>query len=411
VPPNNRATSGRARLLGLALVALLAGPTVLVRAALGGAQAAEPAAEFAALREQTITAAAASQDQERKLASLSREIDLLRRELDGRRRGLDQTRAEQAELLGVIERLSRNPPDAVIVGPAAPLDRIRGEMLMAATVRELRAEAQALAEEIERVDALGARIANNEAERQRQQEALGGQRQALAEMTAQRLALARKLGPDLTEGEKRIAKLGQDAADFGELIKRAEAEADRRDKDLLARASETLSKTKGTAPALELADPSRPAKLRPFDTADSTLHKPVTALAGVGSEPESPSGNSSQALRLGAVPGAVVVAPADAQVIYAGEFHGYGPSLILRHGGGYHSVLAGLGRLEVAVGQWVLAGEPVGAMPDATGDAPGGKLYIELRRDGRPVDPRPRLANVDGNAGRGERSGEQKVRE
>jgi hypothetical protein len=50
-------------------------------------------------------------------------------------------------------------------------------------------------------------------------------------------------------------------------------------------------------------------------------------------------------------------------------------------------------------------------MPDAAGDAPGGKLYIELRRDGRPVDPRPRLANVDGNAGRGERIGEQKVRE
>ena len=137
----------------------------------------------------------------------------------------------------------------------------------------------------------------------------------------------------------------------------------------------------------------------------------MTALAGVGSEPESPSGNSSQALRLGAVPGAVVIAPADAQVIYAGEFHGYGPSLILRHGGGYHSVLAGLGRLDVAIGQWVLAGEPVGFMPDAAGDAPGGKLYIELRRDGRPVDPRPRLANVDGNSGRSERSGEQKVRE
>jgi septal ring factor EnvC (AmiA/AmiB activator) len=98
-------------------------------------------------------------------------------------------------------------------------------------------------------------------------------------------------------------------------------------------------------------------------------------------------------------------------VIYAGMFHGHGPSLILRHGGGYHSVLAGLARLEVSLGQWVLAGEPIGAMPDATGDSPGGKLYIELRRDGRPVDPRPRLANVDGNAGRGERVGEQKVRE
>lgn len=405
MPPNNRPPASGPTIAVLALAALLAG------AALGGAQAAEPAAELAALREQAIAAAASTQDQERKLASLAREIDLLRRELDGRRRGLDETRAEQAELLGALARLSRNPPDAVVVGPSAPLDRIRGEMLMAATVRELRTEAQALAEEIERVDALGARIAGNEAERQRQQEALGKERKALAEMAAQRMALNRKLGLDLAEGEKRIAKLGQDAADFGELIKRAEAEADRRDKDLLARASEMLAKTKGAAPALELADPSRLTQLRAFDAADSALHKPVTASAGVGSEPESPPGNSGQGLRLGAVPGAVVVAPADAQVIYAGVFHGFGPSLILRHGGGYHSVLAALGRLEVSLGQWVLAGEPVGFMPDAASDSPGGKLYIELRRDGRPVDPRPRLAHVDGSAGRGERFGEQKVRE
>lgn len=405
MPPNNRPLASGPSIAGLALAALLAG------AALGGAQAAEPATELAALREQAIAAAASTQDQERKLASLAREIDLLRRELDGRRRGLDETRAEQAELLGVLERLSRNPPDAVVVGPVTPLDRIRGEMLMTATVRELRAEAQALAEEIERVDALGARIAGNEAERQRQQDALGKWRKALAEMAAQRLALNRKLGLDLAEGEKRIAKLGQDAADFGELIKRAEAEADRRDKDLLARASETLAKTKGTVPALELADPSRPTQLRAFDAADSALPKPVTMSAGVGSEPESAPGNSSQGLRLGAVPGAVVVAPADAQVIYAGVFHGFGPSLILRHAGGYHSVLAALGRLEVSLGQWVLAGEPVGFMSDAAGDSPGGRLYIELRREGRPVDPRPRLAHVDGNAGRGERLGEQKVRE
>jgi len=400
VLPNNRALAGA----GLALAALLAIAPVL------GARAAEPAAELAALREQTIAAAAAAQQRERNLASLSRELDLLRRELDGRRRGLDESRAEQAELLGIIERLARNPPENV-VGPASPLDRIRGQMLVTATVKELRAEAQALAEEIERVGALGTRIDQKETERRQEQKELDGQHEALAEMAARRLARNRKLASDQAEGEKRIAKLGQDAADFGELIKRAEAEADRRDKDLLSRASETVAKAKANAPALELADPSRPKELRAFDAADPAPRMPVVGTALAGAETEHPPENSNQALRLAALPAAVVVAPADAQVIYAGGFHGYGPSLILRHGGGYHSVLAGLGRLDVAAGQWVLAGEPVGAMPDAAGDASGGKLYIELRRDGRPVDPRPRLANVGGNPGRGERFEEQKVRE
>jgi len=284
-------------------------------------------------------------------------------------------------------------------------------MLVTATIKELRAEAQALVEEIERVGALGTRIADKEAERSRVQEELGRQHEALAEMAARRLARNRKLASDQAEGEKRIAKLGQDAADFGELIKRAEAEADRRDKDLLSRASETVAKAKANAPALELADPSRPKELRAFDAADAPPRMPVVGTTPAGAETEHPPENSNQALRLAALPVAVVVAPADAQVIYAGGFHGYGPSLILRHGGGYHSVLAGLGRLDVAAGQWVLAGEPVGAMPDAAGDGSGGKLYIELRRDGRPVDPRPRLANVGGNPGRGERFEEQKVRE
>jgi septal ring factor EnvC (AmiA/AmiB activator) len=71
--------------------------------------------------------------------------------------------------------------------------------------------------------------------------------------------------------------------------------------------------------------------------------------------------------------------------------------LIIEHGGGYHTVLAGLDRVDAVVGQWLLAGEPVGAMaaagaPQATGDASASgrpKLYLELRRNGLPIDPVP----------------------
>jgi septal ring factor EnvC (AmiA/AmiB activator) len=76
--------------------------------------------------------------------------------------------------------------------------------------------------------------------------------------------------------------------------------------------------------------------------------------------------------------------------------------LIIEHGGGYHTVLAGLDRVDAVVGQWLLAGEPVGSMapaggsisgtPQGAGDlSPAGrpKLYLELRRNGQPVDPVP----------------------
>jgi murein DD-endopeptidase MepM/ murein hydrolase activator NlpD len=87
----------------------------------------------------------------------------------------------------------------------------------------------------------------------------------------------------------------------------------------------------------------------------------------------------------------------------------------------YHSLLAGLGRVDVKADQWVLAGEPVGALPDAVDKASGGALYVELRRDGRPVDPQPWLASRDRgrepggasrpNEGRNEPDGDKKVRE
>ena len=57
---------------------------------------------------------------------------------------------------------------------------------------------------------------------------------------------------------------------------------------------------------------------------------------------------------------------------------------------GYHSLLAGLGRISGVVGQRVLAGEPVGDMGDPDGGEP--RLYIELRRDGQPINPSPWLA-------------------
>ena len=95
--------------------------------------------------------------------------------------------------------------------------------------------------------------------------------------------------------------------------------------------------------------------------------------------------------------GAIVTAPSDATVLYAGPFRSYGKLLILDAGDGYHVVLAGLGRIGVGQGQVLLAGEPVGAMGEtrvASTDAVEGEdsqpeLYIEFRKDQRPVDPAP----------------------
>ena len=68
----------------------------------------------------------------------------------------------------------------------------------------------------------------------------------------------------------------------------------------------------------------------------------------------------------------------------------YGRILIIEHGERYHTLLAGLERIDAVIGQWVLAGEPVGTMGDPADDIP--RLYLELRRTGEPINPLPWLA-------------------
>ena len=90
--------------------------------------------------------------------------------------------------------------------------------------------------------------------------------------------------------------------------------------------------------------------------------------------------------------GAQVVAPYDGQVVYAGPFRRYGQILIIEHGGRYHTLLAGLDRIDAVVGQWLLAGEPVGTLGSPQNGNP--ELYFELRRAGEPINPLPWLATT-----------------
>jgi septal ring factor EnvC (AmiA/AmiB activator) len=97
----------------------------------------------------------------------------------------------------------------------------------------------------------------------------------------------------------------------------------------------------------------------------------------------------ARGIRIESRPGAQVVAPYDGKIVFAGPFRHYGQLLIIEHGDGYHSLLAGFGQLYGSIGQWVLTGEPVGVM---TAKKSANQLYLELRSEGRAINPEPWLA-------------------
>jgi septal ring factor EnvC (AmiA/AmiB activator) len=95
--------------------------------------------------------------------------------------------------------------------------------------------------------------------------------------------------------------------------------------------------------------------------------------------------------------------------VFAGPFRSYGRLLIINGGGGYYLLLAGMDHMNVAVGQFVLAGEPVGQMGDVAApsaalgvvETDGPVLYVELRKDGGPIDPGPWWAKSQAERARG----------
>src|SRR5438045_298815 len=404
--PRSRRLSGAAMLVAAAALCPAA-PT----------RAADPpeklVAELEQVRQESIAAAREAQQRQSTIGTLTRDIDLLDRDLAARRRGLDESQVEQAQLLGALERLARHSPEATKPAVGSPINRVRSEILLAATIPALRAEAQALAGEVEAVASLRARSATKETELAGARDALPKDREHLAEIVAHRAELIRQALPDIDKAARPSAK--PETADLDKVIERADAAADKRDKALLARARAGLPKEKAEALTPAEADPTRPKELRSFAAAIGGLLLPapgrILAAAEAGG-----SGSAAQGLHIATPAAAIVTAPFDGEIVYAGPLQPYVLALIIRHTDGYHSLLAGLGRADSAVGQWVLAGEPVGVMPDAAEPSSGGIIYFELRRDGRPVDPQPWLAKRDETTERGDEAGkpeagDQRVRE
>src|SRR4051794_17167606 len=100
VPPNNLVSALRCA------PALLAWALIVVPAsAASPAGEAKLARQLAVVQEESAAAASSTQDQERAIARLERQLGLRKRDAEGTARGLDESRPEQIQLLGALEWL------------------------------------------------------------------------------------------------------------------------------------------------------------------------------------------------------------------------------------------------------------------------------------------------------------------
>lgn len=338
---------------------------------------------------------------EQRLSTLGQTEKAIRSSLDGRRGII-------VEVLAALQRMGRSPPPAVLVRPEDMLEAVRASMLLGAVLPELRSETEALASDLSELLRLKTAAAVERDTLSREVTSLVEDRRRVAllvEARQQDLTLVEKSARE--EAEK-FAELAQKAQTLKDLISRLEssieaasraadearkAEAEAR----LATVENQARDTREKIAALAFRDPARLAPKISFSEAKGLLPVPVNGNLIKGFNAVDSTGGTLKGHAYATRQGAVVSAPCDGWVAFAGPFRSYGQLLIINAGGGYYLLLAGMDRINVGVGQFLLAGEPVALMGEASqataasvgSDTSQPVLYVEFRKDGVSIDPAP----------------------
>jgi septal ring factor EnvC (AmiA/AmiB activator) len=294
-------------------------------------------------------------DKRLRLAALNvRENDLKAR--------LGGDRNQLARLLGALELFRRDPPPALLVDPHDIRDAVRAAILIRAITPEIEARVQNLNSEAEAIRKARREVATASADLFTAESDVADRRAKIEAVIATKTTLERRAATDADAANQDIAAL-----------------ADR------ARALRGLAQSVGGGPPPPDAhEPPDPEHAGLFGAAKPFVAPVAGAPARTFGQIE-PGGGRSLGWAWDPPAGAVVSAPASALIDYAGPLKGWGLVLILRLGGGYHLVLAGLETALTAPGRTVAAGQPLGRMAGPGGSAQ--ELYFEIRKNGAPVDP------------------------
>ena len=339
--------------------------------------------ETAELRRELIDVARSAQEKEALLTQLETQLSRLVREADEREAALADQRQRLAGTLGALARLSRSAPQVLLVSPGAPMDMARSAMLLRVSVPRIGDRAATLAREIDSLTQVKKDIAGKLVSLRQADAARAKERNRLRRLLNLKSDHRRQTEVAFQKNAVRMRNLSAKAQTLRGLMARLHDESgSHKDKPQVA----VVPRPPGSVVAPPRLPKGPPGGLRQFPDR-GPLTQPVRGRL-IGRYGESSNfGNTVRGIRLETRSEAQVVTTFDGKVVFAGPFRTYGQVLIIEHRGGYHTILAGLGLVDVVVGQWLLAGEPVGLMATPKVDKP--ILYVELRRDGQPINPLP----------------------
>jgi septal ring factor EnvC (AmiA/AmiB activator) len=328
------------------------------------------------------------------------------------RRSLDSRRGIIIEVFAALQRMGRRPPPAVLVRPEDMLEAVRASILLGAVLPELRVEADILATDLTELVRLKNAIATDRKALGSELTALTLEQDRLSALIDARQSRIAEVEQSLGSERGKVAELARQAGTLKELIESMEKEiagAQRASEEARKAAEAQDRQAREQFAQAAFRDPARLAPKAPFSEARGLLPRPVSGETVREFGASDGYGGTTRGISINTRPKAAIVSPADGWVAFAGPFRSYGRLLIINAGGGYYLLLAGMDQINVDVGQFVLAGEPVATMGDTSLISLAGStieknapvLYVEFRKDGASIDPGPWWAKSQGEKVRG----------
>jgi septal ring factor EnvC (AmiA/AmiB activator) len=317
---------------------------------------------------------------EARLTKLDKRIVENRKEQGEIEARLKKDRHSIGNLVLALERLDRTPPEAVLARPGAPLETAQSAMLLQSILPNIYGRAESLKKDLARLDTLLRDLQKDQEDIKTTAADLSAKQQEISGLLKKRKGLYRQTRSDIDAQEASLREISTQARNLQDLVSRIE-EREREAEITRVAAMDEPEKA---------ASKPRPTPIPKTGSAQL----PISGLIRTGYKQTDDIGAESQGLTIEGRSGALVVAPMGGVVRYAGYFKNYGEIIIVEHQKDYHSLIAGLARIDTVVGQSVAAGEPVGVLSKSSLGGGNPTLYYELRLKGAPVNPARKFAGL-----------------
>ena len=332
--------------------------------------------DVSALKKTLAKTARQAQSIESKLTALEQETEKLTLRAVTLTEQIQSDREKYTELLAALQRLEASPPPTLALTPRDAKRAADAGGLMATLSEQLKGRAETLSLSLKALDVTQSQLLIKKQDLSKTRAQLDSELKSVNAGLASKSKLETKLADEKKEAAAEADRLAAESKTLLELIAKLEREA-----------AKVVPRTKpGLKPAPKLVLPKGTKR---FAEAKGGMILPISGRLvrsfGRGEKGQTYAGR----------PAGQVIAPYAGRVEFSGPFKNYDNVIILNVGDGYFVLLTGLDDLFVDAGDTVRRGEPVGKLPSRT----GAELYIELRRNGSPVDPKPWLAAGDVKSG------------